>query len=336
LLWKGNRGALLGVGILVSLCTPTAADGQAGGKAVGIETYRVFRAFYDYDRTLPLHASITHEEVVAAETVTLPPPAPPVVEEIPAHRRISISYMNNGKERVPAILWLPQDEKPRRPCILFIPGLGATKLAARPYAHELVKRGYAVFAIDPALQGDRAPGKPPLSLSHVYRLRDSLMQTVIDCRRGLDYLQSRDDIDPEHLSVIGVDTGAVEGAILAAVDARIRCPALLTGWADWGIMARNSQLSAWKAVRGEDAALDAAELSNILAPADALNFVDKVAPRPLLLIHGMKDEIVPKAAAQLLHKTARDPKEVIWLDTGHALRFETVVAQLAAWFSRHL
>ena len=41
------------------------------------------------------------------------------------------------------------------------------------------------------------------------------------------------------------------------------------------------------------------------------------APRPLLFVNATHDERIPRAAAEALHASARDPKEITWFECGH-------------------
>lgn len=47
---------------------------------------------------------------------------------------------------------------------------------------------------------------------------------------------------------------------------------------------------------------------------DPIDYVAKIAPTPLLLVHGRADEIVPYAMSQELFAKAQDPKELLLLD----------------------
>ena len=48
---------------------------------------------------------------------------------------------------------------------------------------------------------------------------------------------------------------------------------------------------------------------------DPVEVIDRIAPRPLLLIHGVEDEIIPVASAHVLYRRAGEPKE-LWLMDG--------------------
>jgi fermentation-respiration switch protein FrsA (DUF1100 family) len=56
----------------------------------------------------------------------------------------------------------------------------------------------------------------------------------------------------------------------------------------------------------------------IVAP---IEYVDKISPKPLLLVHGDQDEVVPVAHAEKLFGKAGQPKELVMLPgAGHRLR----------------
>jgi fermentation-respiration switch protein FrsA (DUF1100 family) len=48
-----------------------------------------------------------------------------------------------------------------------------------------------------------------------------------------------------------------------------------------------------------------------------INDVTKIWPRPILVIHGIKDEIIPFELGQRLFDTATQPKERLWLPEGN-------------------
>jgi uncharacterized protein len=317
---KRSIAALAFLGLI--LCSRPVVLGD--GKPVDAETFRAFRVFYDYDKQLPLEVKITNDQTVRA------------TENAPAYRLVTLYFMNNRDERIPAMLWVPAEGKGPFPCTFFLHGLGGNKSNAGSFATELLKQGYATMSLDAAYHGERAVGKPGMYGTTFYRLRDGYMQTVVDYRRALDYLETRDDIDSKRVTLIGVSMGALMGSVLAGVETRIKCPVLLVGGADRGMMSRLSQIEVWKRIRAENPKLDFDEISRIMAPADPLNFVDKISPRPVLMVNGTKDDIVPVEANKLLQKTAREPKKIVWLEAGHALPREQTLPIILDWLKKNL
>lgn len=62
--------------------------------------------------------------------------------------------------------------------------------------------------------------------------------------------------------------------------------------------------------------LDFGELANAEPPADV---VERIAPAPILIVHGRDDHFFPPAEAEMLYERAGEPKRLILLDRfGHA------------------
>jgi uncharacterized protein len=135
---------------------------------------------------------------------------------------------------------------------------------------------------------------------------------------------------------MGVSMGGIMGAVLGGVETRIKCPVLLVAGADRGLMSRVSQIEVWRRIRAENPGLDFNEISRITAPADPVNFVNRISPRPLLMINGSKDEIVPVVSNKLLHQRAKEPKKIVWLEAGHSLPKEQCLPIILDWFKKNL
>jgi putative redox protein len=66
--------------------------------------------------------------------------------------------------------------------------------------------------------------------------------------------------------------------------------------------------------------------------------VARVAPRPLLIMHGEEDDVVSPDDARVLYARAHEPKELVMLPkTGHRFRSESVAIERALdWLGEHL
>ena len=67
-----------------------------------------------------------------------------------------------------------------------------------------------------------------------------------------------------------------------------------------------------------------------------VKWVERVSPRPLLLLHGDRDEVAPLESAHLLMQKAGEPKELqVIAGAGHRLRREPRAMDAAlAWLKR--
>jgi fermentation-respiration switch protein FrsA (DUF1100 family) len=54
-----------------------------------------------------------------------------------------------------------------------------------------------------------------------------------------------------------------------------------------------------------------------------IEWIKKISPRPLLIIHGTQDDVVYPSSARELYERAGEPKQIVMIDgAGHRLRLE--------------
>jgi dienelactone hydrolase len=94
---------------------------------------------------------------------------------------------------------------------------------------SVLSAGFAIFAIDTQLSGERAGAADFMPVATMFlerkwlhRLRDVTAETSVDLRRALDYLETRPDIDVRRASILGTSMGGGVAALVAAMDERIR------------------------------------------------------------------------------------------------------------------
>jgi cephalosporin-C deacetylase-like acetyl esterase len=97
-----------------------------------------------------------------------------------------------------------------------------------PEAILYARAGVVSLLIDypwvrPAPWRRNEPGEKPEAV------RDNYAATVIDLRRGIDLLQARSDVDSNRIAYVGHSTGAQWGAILSAIDKRVKAAVLMGG-----------------------------------------------------------------------------------------------------------
>ncbi len=227
----------------------------------------------------------------------------------------------NGKS-VPGLFWRPKGDG-KVPCVLLLHGMGSNKEdMTRTFGNELVKKGYAVLALDAPFHGERKPqddGKKNDQARFQMQFVSTVTEGIKDWRRGIDYLETRKDINTQKLGLIGYSMGSMMGSIFAAVDDRVKASAFCVGGDPILPMA---------------ATLPAIARSTVYSVASSL-FVGHIAPRPVLFINGIKDTTMPEAAAKRLIDAAQKPKEVIWADAGHILPPKDA-AQAVTWLEKTL
>jgi hypothetical protein len=128
------------------------------------------------------------------------------------------------------------------------------------------------------------------------------------------YLASRSDIDTSRIVLAATSFAVPFATIAAAADPIFTNVALIYGAGDLaGVLAAN--LDAPGLLRRPLASL-AMQPFAAFAPE---RFIALIAPSPIIMINGVDDPQMPARAAQRLYDAARQPKELIWLRTGHLM-----------------
>jgi fermentation-respiration switch protein FrsA (DUF1100 family) len=153
---------------------------------------------------------------------------------------------------------------------------------------------------------------------------------VRDARAALDWLAARPEVDPARIGLIGFSAGALTGTVLAAEDDRIAALVSCAGPAAIRRLADPDQARSFldhaRAIGiVRDPAFPASfdEWRGQFESVRAIDVVDRIAPRPILFLHGERDDVVPVADARALYDRAGDPREIVLLpEAGHRLRVE--------------
>jgi dienelactone hydrolase len=225
----------------------------------------------------------------------------------------------NG-QRVPALVSIPKTGEKPYPLLMVQHGLGGDKNVeyVRLPALEMAKAGYASIRIDAHSHGERAQANAQGDMmARILGMvqQGGWAQSIVDMRRGLDYCATRDDIDMDRIGYMGVSMGAIMGGVLCGVEDRIDAAVLMLG----GSLRPLSVL-----------------MPGLLDSIDPANYIANFAPHPLLMLNGRQDPLIIPAAAQALYDAAKDPKKIVWYDTGHTLPLEEAATELRAFIGEHV
>lgn len=130
-----------------------------------------------------------------------------------------------------------------------------------------------------------------------------------------DYLTSRTDVDTTRLIIVATSFAVPFATQAAALDARFVNVGLIYGAGRMeDVLAANLTLrpaflrrpAAWLAMRP----------FREFAPEQ---YVGRISPRPVIMVNGIDDEQMPRPAVEALYEAAREPKELIWMRTGHLM-----------------
>jgi dipeptidyl aminopeptidase/acylaminoacyl peptidase len=220
---------------------------------------------------------------------------PPLVFAVPAGQTTLRAYLYRGLSRA---------------TVVVSPGSNATAAAVGPWVSFLHRAGFTVVSYDPRGTAGR------LGVAQTFGAREA-----DDLVRLLHVLARRNDVDSDRLGLLGLSLGGSVSLLAAARDQAVRAVVDDSGFADVRAqLQRERQL-----LLGPLAHL--AIFSNVLMTLQAhvslstvrpIDAVASIAPRPLLIIHGLDDVVVPPADSRRLCAAA-GPTCRLWLvpQAGH-------------------
>jgi eukaryotic-like serine/threonine-protein kinase len=275
----------------------------ASEKPVSDQLFRAYKNQYSYDKT-PLNAKV--ESVLQAED----------------WRQEKVSFdAAYGGERVTAYLFLPKGASPPFQVVVHFPGAAAAHMRSSEkglskYLSDfdfIIKSGRAVLF--PIYKGtfERGGGPKPIywpNTSSTYR--DNVIFWSKDLSRSIDYLETRQDINPNELAYEGDSWGAAMGALLPAVETRFKALILLS---------------------------PGFYLQQQLPEVNQVNFAPHVKA-PVLMLNGRYDFLWPPRISQepmfrLLGTPTEQRRRVVY-DTGHDVPRPEMIKESLNWLDKYL
>ncbi len=235
----------------------------------------------------------------------------------PGAGRRSPSHAAYGGERMMAYLFLPPAGRPPYQVVVYFPGSGAisTRSSATLDLGRLdfiATSGRAV--IYPIYKGTYERGGE-LNTDYPEETTDYKDYVIMwgkDLRRSIDYLETRQDLDASRIAYYGLSWGGAMGAILPAVEPRIKTNVLYVA----GLAFQRA-----------------------LPEADAINYIGRVR-QPTLILNGELDFFFPLESSQrpmfeLLGTPAEHKKRLIF-PGGHSVPRTEMIKESLAWLDQYL
>lgn len=277
-------------------------------------------------------------------------------EEFEDYTLEQIEFHNGVDMVVPGILVLPKKRKGPVPVVMGLHGHSGSKNEYRPDPKNplslgwmLIKKGYAVAAIDSYFNGDRI-GKGPagkldkgagpqeysLFKLHLWQGRTLWGMMVRDEQCLIDYLQTRPELDKNRVAATGMSMGCTRSWWLAAIDDRVKA---IVGVA---CFTRYTELIAHGNLRKHGIYYF---VPGVFQHFDTEAIYSLIAPRPMLQLSGDQDGGAPTDGILVLEKKldavyrlydkADNFRSVIYENTGHEYLPE-MRTEMVGWFEKHL
>lgn len=134
---------------------------------------------------------------------------------------------------------------------------------------------------------------------------------------ALDYLLAREDLAPERIELVGVSFGAFLVAVPGALDPRVDRVWLVHGAVDVATVLEHGLEGrmTWPWLRRSFAAFLASVAGERHLSPEI--WVGRISPRPVILVNALEDRDMPPEAVAALHRAARPPAEIIWVEGDH-------------------
>jgi len=149
-----------------------------------------------------------------------------------------------------------------------------------------------------------------------------------DLEAVLDYVYDMGEVHRERISLVGFSAGAAAAIYVAAQDPRVSsvvscaCPTISRIGTDRGLAQRMiAEFREVGIIKDDDFPPSLEDWMAGFNHVYSVEWVSRLAPRPILLIHGTDDDIVPVDSSRDLFHSAKEPKELIIIQSaGHQLR----------------
>jgi dipeptidyl aminopeptidase/acylaminoacyl peptidase len=151
-----------------------------------------------------------------------------------------------------------------------------------------------------------------------------------DLQAALDFLYNLEEVDKTRFCLLGFSGGAAVSVYTAAHDPRVSTVVTCACPADFrSLSQRETPLDTIQrfrqigSIRDKDFPPSIEEWQKGFETISPIKWIDKISPRPLLLVHGDADELIPLEHARKLYQKAKEPKELkIMPGARHRMRLE--------------
>ena len=241
-------------------------------------------------------------------------------EDRGSHIRETVVFDGPEGSPVPAYFARPPGDQGPYPVVVLLHALNGSRgdfwaegTPLDSLREALHASGFAVLVLDAPYHGARLyendfNDPPHLVLSgQADRLRDMSTRSVIEHRRALDYLATRDDVDASRIGALGFSQGAMHALYLSAVDPRVSAAVV------WATPMRKND-----------------------PPFYPGHFAQRAQTEAVLMIAGTDDPFYSVAEAETVFGLLpTDEKRLVLYDGGHQARLAEVPIAVD-WLGEHL
>jgi dienelactone hydrolase len=206
----------------------------------------------------------------------------------------------------------------KRPAVVVLDILDGAQVVGRAEALWLAQHNIPALIVHMAYYGPRRPtgSRERLLSPDVDQSVANITQTVLDCRRAFAWLETRPEVDPNRMGILGTSLGSFVGGVVAGVEPKVKSACLLLGGG--GLVESFSEHPKAGLVLAALTVIGVTKekLKKQIEPVDPITYADRLKEKRLLLIAASQDDVVPPAAMKRLWEATGKPK-LEWIDETH-------------------
>ncbi len=232
-------------------------------------------------------------------------------------------------DTIPYLELAPSDLSADAPTVLVLHGLGSRKEKMLPIAYALAAQGKRTILPDLCLHGERMDAE-----QRDARMQSAYIKTIFQMIQGTahDVVTLLDHFRLDQAGIHGISLGGFVAFAALVTEPRLTVAAVAMGNPDWLGLAQSNGLKPGDPLGEAIAAVSPLELAAATYPL-----------RPLLMLHGVQDEVVPVSGTRRLHALLSpvyhtSPERLQYVEypnVGHVYT-DDMLSRTSAWFQNFL
>lgn len=248
-----------------------------------------------------------------------------------------VNIQNIQIENIPSTIISPKNHPEKMPVIFFYHGWSSSRDKHINMGTLLACNGYLVVIPDSIHHGERGTINYQSLESGLTNFWPTVVNSLKEFPILMDYIKINYNINEDSIGVAGHSMGGMITSGILAHNPVVSAAVILNGsgaWADATLDLMGSHYEEQKEII--DKGLEE------LKPLIPINNIEKFKNKPILILHGEKDMIVPKHSSEIFFnalKDAYDDKEKVEIVTYDRLNHfitEAMITEMLNWFNNYL
>lgn len=241
---------------------------------------------------------------------------------------------------VRTMLRIPRRGSPPYPGVVLVGGMELGRRVAALSGLDAIARYAIIVSPDYPIQVEPRSLEGLGLVTAGPRLRSAAFDLVAQVGLQVDYLLSRRDVARDRIFLVGSSFGAPAVVIAGGVDRRPSAVIALYGGGNIASLVTHVlRLGSGDAISPWQAAVAGRGLALLLVPLEPTRYAARISPRPVLMVNGASDSLIPRRNVDALYEAAREPKDILWVRGEHVQPGETeligaVSGWIAAWLAK--